>query len=154
MSKQSAGILLFRRSTGALEVLLVHPGGPFWANKDEHAWSIPKGECLPDEALVATARREMAEETGVHIGGDLLPLGELVQPSGKVVHVWAAEQDFDPASLSSNTFQLEWPPRSGKLREFPEVDRAGWFTVEAARRKLLEGQVDFIHRLRTLLAPG
>jgi predicted NUDIX family NTP pyrophosphohydrolase len=154
MSKQSAGILLFRRSTGALEVLLVHPGGPFWANKDEHAWSIPKGECLPDEALVATARREMAEETGVLIGGDLLPLGELVQPSGKVIHVWAAEQDFDPASLSSNTFQLEWPPRSGKLREFPEVDRAGWFTVEAARRKLLEGQVDFIDRLATLLAPG
>jgi predicted NUDIX family NTP pyrophosphohydrolase len=154
MSKQSAGILLFRKSTGTLEVLLVHPGGPFWAKKDEHAWSIPKGEPAPDEALLATARREMAEETGVHVEAELLSLGELEQPSGKVVHVWAAAQDFDPAALCSNTFRLEWPPRSGNLREFPEVDRAGWFTVEVARQKLLEGQLGFIDRLCALLGPG
>lgn len=147
MSKQSAGVLLFRRSAGALELLLVHPGGPFWADRDEHAWSIPKGECGPDEALQDAARRELAEETGIRVEGELLPLGELKQPSGKVVHVWAIEQDFDPAALCSNTFRLEWPPRSGHMRDCPEVDRAGWFTVEAAKQKIVEGQRGFIDRL-------
>jgi predicted NUDIX family NTP pyrophosphohydrolase len=150
MPKVTAGILLFRTSSGFLEVLLVHPGGPFWAKKDDHAWSIPKGECKPDEAPLATARRELAEETGIRLEAEPLPLGQLKQPGGKIVHAWAAEQDFDPASLRSNTFELEWPPRSGKLRAFPEVDRAAWFTVEDARRKLLKGQLDFIDRLCAL----
>lgn len=151
MPKHSAGVLVFRRSSDELEVLLVHPGGPLWAKKDEHAWSIPKGECHPDEAPSEAARRELAEETGMHVQGDLLPLGELKQPSGKVVHVWAVEEDFDPATLSSNTFQMEWPPRSGKLQDFPEVDRAEWFSIEDARHKLLAGQVEFLDRLGTLL---
>ncbi len=152
MPKQSAGILLYRKSSGMLEVLLVHPGGPFWARKDDHAWSIPKGECMPDEAPLVAARRELAEETGAHLEAEPLPLGQLKQPGGKIVHAWAAEQDFDPASLRSNGFELEWPPRSGKLCTFPEVDRAAWFPVEAARQKILKGQGDFLERLCRLTA--
>jgi predicted NUDIX family NTP pyrophosphohydrolase len=147
MPKQSAGILLYRKSSGILEVLLVHPGGPFWARKDDHAWSIPKGECMPDETPLEAARRELAEETGIRLEAEPLPLGQVKQPGGKTVHAWAAEQDFDPAALSSNTFEIEWPPHSGTLRRFPEVDRAGWFTIEDARRKILKGQLDLIERL-------
>jgi predicted NUDIX family NTP pyrophosphohydrolase len=152
MVTHSAGILPFRRSSGVLEVLLVHPGGPFWANKDKHAWSIAKGECATSEALLDAARRELAEETGLETTGDLLPLGELTQGHGKVVHAWTTEQDFDPTSLRSNSFQLEWPPHSGRLCDFPEVDRAGWFTVEVAKEKLHRGQLDFLDRLCNLVS--
>jgi predicted NUDIX family NTP pyrophosphohydrolase len=150
MVKHSAGILLFRRSP-LLEVLLVHPGGPFWAGKDEHAWSIPKGEAAAGEDPLETARRELMEEIGIQVSGELLPLGDLKQPGGKIVHAWATEQGFDPASLRSNTFQLEWPPHSGKLQDFPEVDRAAWFTLEMAKQKLHKGQVAFVDRLFGLL---
>jgi predicted NUDIX family NTP pyrophosphohydrolase len=152
MAKHSAGILLFRRSSSILEILLVHPGGPFWAGKDEHAWSIPKGECAAGEEPLETARRELMEETGIRASGELLPLGDFKQPGGKIVHAWATLQDFEPASLRSNSFQLEWPPRSGKLRDFPEVDRAAWFTIEVAKQKIHKGQVALVDRLDGLLA--
>jgi len=154
MPKESAGVLLFRRSSGFLEVLLAHPGGPLWAKKDEHAWSIPKGQCEPDETPIEAARRELAEETGIRVLGELLPLGQLRQPSGKIVHVWAAEQDFDPVALVCNPFQMEWPPRSGKQQEFPEVDRAAWFSLESARQKIFDGQTEFLDRLVALLDAG
>ncbi len=147
MPIHSAGVLLFRRSSGTLEVLLAHPGGPLWVKKDEHAWSIPKGQCEPDETPIETARRELEEETGIRVLGPLFALGELKQPSGKVVHVWAVEQDFDPAGLTCNPFEMEWPPRSGKVQAFPEVDRAEWFSIESARRKIFEGQAEFLDRL-------
>lgn len=140
MPKPSAGLLIFRRRGGALEVLLVHPGGPFWAGKDDGAWSIPKGLYEPGEDPLAAARREFAEETGSRPKGEAVPLGTFRQPSGKTIDAWAIEGDFDPAALKSNTFSMEWPPHSGKTREVPEVDRAGWFTLEAASRKILRGQ--------------
>jgi len=140
MPKISAGILLFRTRADGVEVLLVHPGGPFWAKKDDGAWSIPKGEAAPGEDLIAAARREFAEETGLSVEGEFIDLGTFRQPSGKTVAAWALEGDFDPASLVSMTFALEWPPRSGKTAEFPEVDRAGWFDLETAHRKILKGQ--------------
>ena len=132
LPKTSAGILLFRRRPGGVEVLLVHPGGPFWAKKDEGAWSIPKGEAEPGEDLLAVARREFREETGAALEGAVLDLGGVKQKGGKTVVAWAAEGDFDPASLTSNTFAMEWPPRSGKRAEFPEVDRAAWFDLATA----------------------
>jgi predicted NUDIX family NTP pyrophosphohydrolase len=147
----SAGVLLFRRVGGVVEVLLVHPGGPFWAKKDEGAWSIPKGEHGPDEDASEAARRELFEETGVQVEDELIPLGSLRQPSGKIVAAWAVERDWDPSQLRSNMFVLEWPPRSGKKREFPEVDRAEWFTLETAVRKILTGQAEFIERLARAL---
>jgi predicted NUDIX family NTP pyrophosphohydrolase len=147
MARLSAGLLLYRRRTGRLEVFLVHPGGPFWAKKDEGVWSIPKGECAEGEEPVAAARREVAEETGVVVAGDLLPLGEVRQAGGKRVAAWAVEMDFDPAVVRSNAFSMEWPPKSGKLREFPEVDRADWFPIAAAKTKLLSAQVAFVDRL-------
>src|SRR5688572_26325066 len=128
--KQSAGLLLFRRGTAGLEVLLVHPGGPLWARKDEGAWSIPKGEIGQDEDVLAAARREVAEETGATPPGPFIALSPVRQTGGKIVHVWAVESDFDPAFLTSNLFEMEWPPRSGKIRSFPEVDRAAWFDLE------------------------
>lgn len=150
MSRQSAGLLLFRRPGGHLEVLLVHPGGPFWARKDDGAWSIPKGEIGATEDPLAAARREVHEETGADPTGEFFPLTPIRQPGGKVVHAWAVESDFDPATLRSNTFELEWPPRSGRRRTFPEVDRAAWFSLDAARRKILEGQLPLLEELAQL----
>ncbi len=140
MPKTSAGVLLFRKRPRGVEVLLVHPGGPFWARKDEGAWSIPKGEAEPEEDLLATARREFFEETGAAVEGAFLDLGSHRQPGGKIVAAWAVEGDFDPASLTSGTFAMEWPPRSGKTAHFPEVDKAGWFDLETAATKILQGQ--------------
>ncbi len=147
MPKRSAGILMYRRSGEGVELLLIHPGGPFWARKDRGAWSIPKGEYAPPEDPQAVALREFEEETGLALRGALRPLGELVQPGRKVVTAFALEGDFDPARLKSNTFELEWPPRSGRKAQFPEVDRAAWFSPEEAREKILSGQRDFIDRL-------
>ena len=144
--KRSAGLLMFRRRTD-LEVLLVHPGGPLWARKDEGAWTIPKGEAHADEDPLAAARREFAEEIGFEPTGEALALGALRQPSGKVVEAWAVRGDFDTARLVSNTFSMEWPPRSGAEREFPEVDQAEWFAPEEAKRKIIDAQVEFIDRL-------
>ena len=144
---RSAGILLFRRAARILEVFLVHPGGPFWAKKDAGAWSIPKGEYSDGEDPLSAGCREFEEETGFPVSGDFLPLGEIKQPSGKRVIAWAVEGDLDASAIRSNTFQLEWPPRSGKIRDFREVDAGVWFTVEEARVKLLAGQLDFLTRL-------
>ncbi len=153
MPKQSAGILLYRVRGGAVEVLLVHPGGPFWAKKDLGAWSIPKGEYEQGDDPLRTALREFEEETGQEPpGGDLLELGAVRQRSGKVLTAWAAVGDLDTAAVASNTFTMEWPPRSGNLREFPEVDRAGWFDPETAREKLVGGQAELVDRLLAVLA--
>jgi predicted NUDIX family NTP pyrophosphohydrolase len=151
MAKISAGILLYRLAHDAPEVLLVHPGGPFWAKKDAGAWSIPKGLIDPDEDPEAGARREFAEEVGKVPDGALAPLGEFRQPGRKVVLAFALEGDFDPAALVSNTFPMEWPPRSGRTMLVPEVDRAGWFGMEAAHGKLLAGQRPILEALRILL---
>ncbi len=148
MTKHSAGILMFRSRASSLEVLLVHPGGPFWAKKDEGAWSIPKGEFNIDtEGPLEAAKREFAEETGFTPGGDFIYLDTLSQSSMKIVHAWAVEGDCDAAHIKSNTFSMEWPPRSGKQQEFPEIDRAGWFDIETAKTKILKGQTAFIDRL-------
>jgi predicted NUDIX family NTP pyrophosphohydrolase len=154
MPQRSAGILLYRRRGGVLEVLLVHPGGPFWAGKDDGAWSIPKGECASGEDALAAARREFSEETGSQAEGEAVGLGSFRQSSAKIVDAWAIEGDFDPATLKSNTFALEWPPRSGRMREVPEVDRAAWFTPEDAARKLLKGQRQILDALLKQLRPG
>jgi predicted NUDIX family NTP pyrophosphohydrolase len=151
MPKHSAGVLLFRRIGDEIEVLLVHPGGPFWKNKDDGAWSIPKGEHSDDEDPLTAAKRELAEETGLTPTGDFIPLGKIRQPGGKVVTAWAAEGDFDAAHLRSNTFSIPWPPGSGKLQEFPEIDRAEWFSLEIARRKILKGQAELLERLAQYL---
>jgi predicted NUDIX family NTP pyrophosphohydrolase len=151
---QSAGLLLFRGRAADLEILLGHPGGPFWKNKDDGAWSIPKGLIGADEAPLSAARREFAEETGHDLEGVFLPLGEARQPGGKVVQAWAIEGDWDPALIRSNTFEMEWPPRSGRHRTFPEIDRAAWFAVAEARRKILMGQAIFVDRLLEALAAG
>jgi predicted NUDIX family NTP pyrophosphohydrolase len=154
-AKESSGVLLYRRGGGGIEVLLVHPGGPFWTKKDRNAWSIPKGEVDEGEDLRACALRELEEELGslppVAVG-DLVELGSVRQKNRKTVHGWAAEADFDPAALDSNSFEMEWPPRSGKRREFPEVDRAEWFAPAAAKEKLIEAQAAFVDRLLDRLA--
>jgi predicted NUDIX family NTP pyrophosphohydrolase len=152
MPQRSAGILLYRRREGAVEVLLVHPGGPFWARKDEGVWSIPKGEYAPGEEPLAAARREFEEETGARPEAEALALGSFRQSAAKIVDAWAIEGDFDPVTLKSNTFTMEWPPRSGKMREMPEVDRAAWFTPEEAARKLLKGQRPILEALLHHLA--
>lgn len=155
--RQSAGLLLFRRRGAGLDVLLVHPGGPFWAKKDEGAWSIPKGEFEGAEEPLACARREFAEELGGAIDAPVtgfLPLGAIRQAGGKIVHAWAVAAEFDPGKLRSNTFSMEWPPKSGRTAEFPEVDRAEWFSVETARVKILKSQGEFIDRLLDALPPG
>lgn len=146
--KRSAGILLYRR-TPSLEVLLVHPGGPFWAKKDLGVWSIPKGEYDDDEDPLACALREFEEETGTRLEAppDPVDLGTVRQKSGKVVQAWAVEGDLDVASVRSNTFEMEWPPRSGQTRSFPEVDRAEWFSLEAARERINPAQAAFLDRL-------
>ena len=151
----SAGILLFRDDRDSPELLLVHPGGPFWAKRDLGAWSIPKGQIAEGEDAVDCALRELREELGPAPELDreaLIELGSVRQKGGKVVHAWAAEGDFDPGALSSNEFTMEWPPRSGVRREFPEVDRVEWFAPDAAREKILAAQVDFIDRLLLQLA--
>jgi predicted NUDIX family NTP pyrophosphohydrolase len=155
MPKRSAGLLVYRRSDDGIEVLLVHPGGPFWARKDDGAWSIPKGEHEPTEDPLAVALREFEEELGAPPPdpADARSLGELRQPSGKVVAAWAVEGDLDVRDVKSNTFEMEWPPRSGRTQDFPEVDRAGWFEPDEARRKLLRGQVGFLDRLAEQLRP-
>ncbi len=153
MPKLSAGILLYRTRDGVVEVLIAHPGGPFWARKDDGVWSIPKGEYTEGEDPWAAARREFAEELGLPVpAGPRLDLGPLKQPSGKVVTAFAVRGDLDVTDARSNTFQLEWPKGSGALREFPEVDRVGWFTLAQARTKLLKGQRGFLDRLTVL--PG
>jgi len=151
MARQSAGILLFRRRAGALEVLLVHPGGPFWARKDDGAWSIPKGEFADGERALDAARREFQEETGASADGEFIPLGSVRQAAGKMVHAWALDGDFDPAALVSNRFVLEWPRGSGRNQEFPEVDRAAWYSLPVARRKMLKSQLPLLDALETAL---
>jgi predicted NUDIX family NTP pyrophosphohydrolase len=156
-TKRSAGILLFRRSAGEVEFLLVHPGGPFWAKKDAGAWSIPKGQIEDEEEPRACAIRELEEELGEAPALDpeqLVELGSIRQRAGKVVEAWAAEADFDPAALTSNTFAMEWPPRSGNQQEFPEVDRAEWFGLEAAREKILAAQAELLDRLVERIESG
>ena len=150
-AKLSAGLLLYRLRAGAPEVLLVHPGGPFWARKDDGAWSIPKGEPGPDEALLAVAQRELFEETGLAVEGPFRPLEPVRQPGGKLVHAWAVAGDGAADASRSNTFTLEWPPRSGHMRQFPEVDRVAWFGLADARRKILKGQLGLIDQLQEML---
>lgn len=148
--KRSAGILLFRRISGEVEFLLIHPGGPFWVKKDTGAWSIPKGQIESEEEPQACAIRELEEELGPAPSLDpeeLIELGSIRQRAGKVVEAWAAEAEFDPATLASNTFSMEWPPKSGSTQEFPEVDRAEWFDLETAREKILPAQGEFLDRL-------
>jgi predicted NUDIX family NTP pyrophosphohydrolase len=149
---RSAGILLFRRTGAAVELLIVHPGGPLWARRDDGAWSIPKGECDPGEDPLAAARREFTEEIGAPAPpGEPLALGEVRLKSGKRVMGWALEGDVDAAAIRSNTFGMEWPPRSGRIQEFPEVDRGEWFTPAQARVKLHPAQVQFVDRLLDML---
>jgi len=152
MSKKSAGILLFRGANTSLQVLLVHPGGPFWAKKDDGAWSIPKGEFDESEDPLAAALREFEEETGGSVHGESIALDPVRQASGKLVYGFAIEGDFDVSSLKSMTFVMEWPPRSGKQQTFPEVDRACWFSPNDARRKILKGQSRLLDELEQMLA--
>lgn len=151
MAKTSAGLLMYRLCGGKLEVLLVHPGGPLWANKDAGAWSIPKGEVREGEDALETAKREFEEETGIRPAGEFVALEPIQQKSGKVVHAWALEGDCDPAALRSNMFKMEWPPRSGRLQEFPEVDRAGFFAPAEACRRMNPAQYALVEQLQRLL---
>lgn len=151
MPKESAGILLYRQRGDAIEVFLVHPGGPFWKNKDDGAWSIPKGEPNAGEDKLAAAIREFAEETGSALAGDYRALPPIKQAGGKWVHAWAIAGDLDPATLVSNEFEMEWPPHSGRHARFPEVDRGAWFALEAARDKINKGQAALLDALRRLL---
>jgi predicted NUDIX family NTP pyrophosphohydrolase len=151
MPRVSAGLLMFRRRPDGPEALLVHPGGPFWRNKDLGAWTIPKGEPAEGEEPLATARREFEEETGIHPEGELHPLGSITQKGGKVVHAWAFEGDCDPAAVCSNTFDVQWPPGSGQWRSFPEVDRAEFFALDEARRRINPAQVALLDRLEERL---
>jgi predicted NUDIX family NTP pyrophosphohydrolase len=150
MAARSAGILAFRRKHGGIEVLLVHPGGPFWRNKDAGAWSIPKGEYGPGEDPEAVARREFSEEIGANIDGKLFPLDEIRQRGGKMVRTFAVEADIDAENIQSNVFEIEWPPRSGRMQAFPEVDRAAWFDLAMARGKINQAQRILLDQLETL----
>ena len=152
MKKASAGLLMYRRRGDGLEVLLVHPGGPYWKKRDDGGWSIPKGEFDGGEDAEAAARREFAEELGMVPAGELIELGSIRQKSGKIVHAWAIAGDFECAAIRSNMFTMEWPPKSGRMQEFPEVDRAEWFPVDAARAKLHAGQDELIDRLLERIA--
>ncbi|HUS23553.1 MAG TPA: NUDIX domain-containing protein [Candidatus Binatia bacterium] len=154
MPRRSAGLLVYRRREGGLEVLLVHPGGPLWARRDEGAWQIPKGEYAEGEDPLAAARREFQEETGTAMTGEFMALAPIRQPGGKRVQAWAVEGDLDAAAIRSNTFTLEWPRGSGQQREFPEVDRAGWFAPAEARRKLLPSQQPLLDELLARLNDG
>jgi predicted NUDIX family NTP pyrophosphohydrolase len=156
MPKRSAGLLVYRVVDGEPEVLLVHPGGPYWAKKDDGSWSLPKGEYEPDEDPFEVAIREFREELGVDppAAKEPMSLGEVRQPGGKIVSAWALPGDLDVAEVLSNVFSMEWPPRSGRMAEFPEVDRAGWFDLETARRKLLRGQLGLLDRFSERLLAG
>jgi predicted NUDIX family NTP pyrophosphohydrolase len=149
--RRSAGLLVYRRRPDACEVFLIHPGGPFWQAKDSGAWSIPKGELSGDESSLDAARREFAEETGFEITSDFRPLAPTKQRGGKIIEAWAVEGDCDPAEIRSNTFTTEWPPHSGQVQEFPEVDRAAWFTIDDARGRITAGQRGFLDQLCQLL---
>ena len=151
--KTSAGILLYRRRPRGPEVLLAHPGGPYWVKRDLGAWTIPKGEIAAGEDPLAAARREFAEETGSAADGSALPLTPIRQKGGKLVHAWAVEGDCDADAIRSNSFEMEWPPRSGRMAAFPEIDRAAWFTLEAAREKILPAQIPLLDELSRLLEP-
>jgi predicted NUDIX family NTP pyrophosphohydrolase len=153
MPKKSAGLLLYRQAAGDIEVLLVHPGGPFWRNKDDGGWTIPKGEFEETEDPLVAARREFEEETGSSPpAGPYISLKPIKQKNGKIVHAWAVEGDFDPGELHSNTFVCEWPPKSGRTQEFPEVDRAEWFTPDVAKKKMLTGQPGLIDELLSFVS--
>ncbi|WP_353642091.1 NUDIX domain-containing protein [Mesorhizobium sp. WSM2239] len=154
MAAKSAGTLVYRMRAEAIEVLLVHPGGPFWQKRDLGAWSIPKGEYADNEDAEAAARREFTEETGWTIADEMTPLGAIRQKAGKTVTAFAAECDFDPATLTSNSFEMEWPPRSGRVASFPEIDRAGWFSLADARARIIEGQRPLLDRLEEILGGG
>jgi predicted NUDIX family NTP pyrophosphohydrolase len=147
MPKKSAGLLMYRRRRGVLEVFLVHPGGPFWQKKDAGSWSIPKGEYMPGEDPLEVAQREFQEETSFKASGEFIPLTPRKQPSGKIISAWAFEGDCDASAIKSNTFLMEWPPRSGRQQEFPEVDRADWFPISAAKEKIIKGQSGFLEEL-------
>jgi predicted NUDIX family NTP pyrophosphohydrolase len=147
MAKKSAGLVLYRFRNSKLEVFLVHPGGPFWSKKDDGAWSIPKGEYKEDENPFEVAKREFKEETGYEVDGNFIPLLPIKQPSKKIITAWAVESDCNARQIKSNTFTIEWPPRSGKQAEFPEVDKAGWFSVNIAITKISRGQMGFIKQL-------
>ncbi len=148
----SAGVALYRRAGDGIEIFLTHPGGPFWKNKDDGAWTFPKGEFVEPEEPLAAARREFTEETGFSLSGEPIDLGTVKQKGGKHVRLYGFEGDCDADAIRSNSFSTEWPPRSGRYMTFPEVDRAGWFTPDDARRKLLASQVEFVDRLLTLVA--
>jgi predicted NUDIX family NTP pyrophosphohydrolase len=153
MAKPSAGLLIYRIKSNALEVFLVHPGGPLWENKDEHSWSIPKGEYTAEEEPFDAAKREFTEETGFDVPtGKIIPLESIKQSSGKIVSVWAIEGDFEVANLHSNLFSMEWPPKSGRQQEFPEVDRGAWFELDEARQKIFKGQIGFLDELKKIIA--
>jgi len=155
MPKRSAGILLFRKSLDNVEVLLVHPGGPFWANRNKSAWSIPKGEYDErEEDAQAAAKRELLEETGIVVSGRLIALGTYKQPSGKLVSAWAAEGEFDPRNLKSNSCRVEWPPKSGRFVDVPEADDAAWFSFDEAQAMIAKGQVPILHALKAKLVAG
>ena len=147
MPQKSAGVLMYRKRGSTIEFFLVHPGGPFWAKRDEGAWSIPKGLMEEGEDSQASARREFEEETGLKVAGPMIDLGAFRQPSGKIIYAWAVEGDLDPSLVRSNEFDMEWPPRSGKRGRFPEVDRAGWFDRNASLAKILKGQQPIINAL-------
>jgi len=151
MAKNSAGILLYRFNNVSLEVLLVHPGGPFWAKKDIGAWSIPKGEIELHENLLQAAIREMEEETGFKVHGKFIELTSQKQKSGKIIHTWALKGNFEPSEIKSNTFEMEWPPKSGSKKVFPEIDKAAWLSTAEAKIKIVPGQMPFISELETLL---
>jgi predicted NUDIX family NTP pyrophosphohydrolase len=154
MPKQSAGVLVYRQRAGKLEFFLVHPGGPLWQNKDAGVWSIPKGEFAAGEEPLDAAKREFGEETGMTVEGEFVPLGSLKQRGGKVVYAWAVRGDFDAAQVRSNTFDLEWPPRSGRFVAFPEVDRGEWFSMSEAREKIKPAQIEFLDQVARLVGQG
>ena len=147
MAKKSAGILLYRIQNKNPEIFLVHPGGPFWAKKDDGAWSIPKGEFEDNEDPLDAAKREFEEETGLRISGEFVQLNPIKQKSGKIVFAWALEGNFDPATIKSNSFEIEWPPGSGKMRSFPEIDKAEWFSITVAKTKINSGQSALINEM-------
>ncbi len=151
MAKKSAGILVYREVSGHIEVLLVHPGGPLWATKDDGSWSIPKGEFEQGEEPISAARREFLEETGIDIGGDMAPLEPIKQRSGKTIYAWALEADLDPSKVRSNMFSMIWPPGTGRQQEFPEIDKAAWFEMRVAYSKISSGQAGFLSQLEAKL---
>ena len=154
MPRESAGLLLYRKREGELQFLLVHPGGPFWKNKDAGAWTIPKGEVQPGEDAQAAAEREFVEELGFTPQGELIPLTPVKQKAGKVIHAWAVEGDCDTSTIKSNTFTVEWPPRSGRMQEFPEIDQAAFFDLDQAKLKINPAQVNLLQELTAKVAPG